>query len=161
MTGGAAADDVPPRLANLPGAHMAETAVTAEPLIRLGCFLGVLMAMTLWEALKPRRQQTIGRLRRWPNNIGLVVLDTLAVRLLFPLTGIGMAFLAQSKEWGLFNLLPVPAWLAVPAAVLLLGGAQACCCRGAWRAPSRRADLRGSAERHIAVQPQQHSAAAR
>lgn len=99
---------------------MAGTAVAAEPLIRLGCFLGVLMAMTLWEAWKPRRQQIIGRLRRWPNNIGLVVLDTITVRLLFPLTAIGMALLAQSKGWGLFNVLPVPAWLAVPAAVLLL-----------------------------------------
>ena len=99
---------------------MAETTITAEPLIRLGCFLGVLLAMALWEALTPRRQQAIGRLRRWPNNIGLVVLDTLAVRLFFPLTGIGMALLAQSKGWGLFNLLQLPAWLAVPAAVLLL-----------------------------------------
>jgi sterol desaturase/sphingolipid hydroxylase (fatty acid hydroxylase superfamily) len=99
---------------------MGETAVTAEPLIRLGCFLGVLLVMALWETLTPRRQQAIGRFRRWPNNIGLVVLDTLAVRLLFPLTSTGMAFLAQSKGWGLFNLLPLPAWLAVPAAVLLL-----------------------------------------
>lgn len=99
---------------------MAETAIASEPLIRLGCFLGVLLAMALWEARTPRRQQAIGRLRRWPNNIGLVVLGTLAVRLLFPLTGMGMAFVAQSKGWGLFNLLPLPAWVAAPAAVFLL-----------------------------------------
>jgi sterol desaturase/sphingolipid hydroxylase (fatty acid hydroxylase superfamily) len=96
------------------------TAIAAEPVIRLGCFLGILAVVALWEALAPRRAQSIGRMRRWPNNLGLVVLDTLLVRLVFPLAGVGMAFLAQSKGWGLFNLLSMPAWLAVPAAVLLL-----------------------------------------
>jgi sterol desaturase/sphingolipid hydroxylase (fatty acid hydroxylase superfamily) len=96
------------------------TAIAAEPVIRLGCFLGILSAMALWEALAPRRQQAVGRSRRWPNNLGLVVLDTLAVRLLFPLAGVGMAFLAQSKGWGLFNLVPMPGWFATPAAVILL-----------------------------------------
>jgi len=31
-----------------------------------------------------------------------------------------MAFLAQSHGWGVFNLLAVPAWVATPAAVILL-----------------------------------------
>jgi sterol desaturase/sphingolipid hydroxylase (fatty acid hydroxylase superfamily) len=96
------------------------TVIAAEPVIRLGFFLGILLAMALWEALAPRRPQAIGRLRRWPNNLGLVVLDTLIVRFLFPLAGVGMAFLAESKGWGLFNILPLPAWLVIPPAVLLL-----------------------------------------
>src|SRR4051794_29049987 len=96
------------------------TAIAAEPILRLGFFLGILLAMALWEVLAPRRWQEIGRLRRWPNNLGLVVLDTLIVRLLLPLAGIGMAFLAASKGWGLFNIAPLPGWLSLPAAVLLL-----------------------------------------
>jgi sterol desaturase/sphingolipid hydroxylase (fatty acid hydroxylase superfamily) len=96
------------------------TAIAAEPILRLGFFLGILLAMALLEALVPRRRQAIGRLQRWPGNLGLVVLDTLIVRFLFPLAGVGMAFLAQSKGWGLFNILPLPAWLAIPAAVFLL-----------------------------------------
>jgi sterol desaturase/sphingolipid hydroxylase (fatty acid hydroxylase superfamily) len=52
--------------------------------------------------------------------LGLVVLDTLVVRLLFPLAGVGMAFLAQTKGWGLFNVGQFPARLAVPATVILL-----------------------------------------
>ena len=99
---------------------MPQLAITAEPIIRLSCFLGILMLMMLWEGLLPRRPQAVGRLLRWPNNLGLVVLDTLVVRLVFPLTGIGMAFLAQVHEWGLFNLVALPAWLAAPAAVFLL-----------------------------------------
>jgi sterol desaturase/sphingolipid hydroxylase (fatty acid hydroxylase superfamily) len=92
----------------------------AEPAIRLGCFLGVLMVMALWEAITPRRPQSIGRLLRWPNNVGLVMLNTFVVRLLFPFAAVGIAFLAQTKGWGLFNIVPIPAWLAIPGAVLLL-----------------------------------------
>jgi sterol desaturase/sphingolipid hydroxylase (fatty acid hydroxylase superfamily) len=31
-----------------------------------------------------------------------------------------MAFLAQRNGWGLFNLVPLPAWITIPVAVLLL-----------------------------------------
>jgi sterol desaturase/sphingolipid hydroxylase (fatty acid hydroxylase superfamily) len=95
-------------------------AIAAEPIIRLSCFLGVLVLMALWEALTPRRPQSIRRLLRWPNNVGLVVLNTFIVRLMFPFAAVGMAFLAQTEGWGLFNLVPIPAWLAIPGAVILL-----------------------------------------
>lgn len=99
---------------------MPEAAITAEPLIRLSIFLGVLLLMVLWEFLTPRRPQAVGRWLRWPNNLGVVVLNTLVVRLLFPFAAVGIAFLAQRNGWGLFNLVPLPGWSAVPAAVLLL-----------------------------------------
>jgi len=95
-------------------------AIAAEPIVRLICFLGVLVLMALWERLTPRRPQSIKRLIRWPNNLGLVVLNTFVVRLLFPLAGVGMALLAQAKGWGLFNIVPGPAWFAIPAGLLLL-----------------------------------------
>lgn len=61
-----------------------QTVFASEPVIRLAFFLGILATMALWEALSPRRPLSVGRLRRWPNNLGLVVIDTLVVRLLFP-----------------------------------------------------------------------------
>jgi sterol desaturase/sphingolipid hydroxylase (fatty acid hydroxylase superfamily) len=94
--------------------------VAAEPIIRLSCFAGVLVLMVVWELLAPRRPQSIKRLLRWPNNLGLVVLNTFVVRLLFPLAGVGAAFLTQTKGWGFFNIVTAPAWLAIPGAVLLL-----------------------------------------
>jgi sterol desaturase/sphingolipid hydroxylase (fatty acid hydroxylase superfamily) len=99
---------------------MPSPTVAAEPVIRLGCFLGILMLMALWEVLAPRQPQSIRRLLRWPNNLGLVVLNTFVLRLLFPLAAVGMAFLAQTKGWGVFNILPASAWLAIPLTVLLL-----------------------------------------
>jgi sterol desaturase/sphingolipid hydroxylase (fatty acid hydroxylase superfamily) len=96
------------------------TAIATEPLIRLSGFLIILVLMALWEVLAPRRPQSIGRLLRWPNNFGLVVLNTVVLRLLFPLAGVGAAFLAQTKDWGLFNIVSIPALLAIPAQLLLL-----------------------------------------
>ena len=99
---------------------MSSAALAFEPIMRLSCFFGVLVLMTLWEVLTPRRPQSIRRLLRWPNNLGLVVLNTFFVRLLFPLAGVGMAFHAEAIGWGLFNIVSIPAWLAIPTAVLLL-----------------------------------------
>ena len=40
--------------------------------------------MALWELWLRGGSRPIGRLRRWPSNLGVVVLDTLLVRLIFP-----------------------------------------------------------------------------
>jgi sterol desaturase/sphingolipid hydroxylase (fatty acid hydroxylase superfamily) len=97
-----------------------EALLAHEPAIRLGAFAGVFAAMAIWELLTPRRQQRIGRLRRWPSNLGIVVLNTLLIRLAFPVAAVGAALAAQSHGWGLFHWLPVPIWLAVVASILLL-----------------------------------------
>jgi len=49
--------------------------VANESLLRLGAFAGVLAVMALWEVLAPRRHQAIGRGRRWPGNLGVVLVD--------------------------------------------------------------------------------------
>ena len=67
------------------------TALPNEPLIRLASFAGIFAAMALWEFLAPRRPQAVGRWKRWPGNIGIVVIDTLAVRVLFPTAAVGVA----------------------------------------------------------------------
>jgi sterol desaturase/sphingolipid hydroxylase (fatty acid hydroxylase superfamily) len=102
------------------GKTLAELLPVPEPWIRLAAFAGVFAMMALWELLAPRRSQIIRRLQRWPSNLGIVVLDTLLVRLLFPTAAIGMAMLAEERGWGLFNLLNGPSWFAVLASVALL-----------------------------------------
>ncbi|MBL3558527.1 sterol desaturase family protein [Marinobacter sp. JB05H06] len=94
-----------------------------EPLIRVSFFLSVLAVMALWEVLAARRPQQIGRLARWPHNLLIVVLDTLAVRLAFPVAAVGTAFMASENGWGLLNLVSLPGWLAVIVSVLLLDAA--------------------------------------
>jgi sterol desaturase/sphingolipid hydroxylase (fatty acid hydroxylase superfamily)/rhodanese-related sulfurtransferase len=76
--------------------------------------------MALWELAVPRRRQAIGRGRRWPSNLGIVVLDTVLVRLAFPTAAVGVAMIAEAGGSGLLHTFDAPAWLAVPVAVLLL-----------------------------------------
>jgi hypothetical protein len=46
--------------------------------------------------------------RNWTANLGLVLLNTLVVRLVFPLAAVGVAALAAERGWGLLNLWAVP-----------------------------------------------------
>ena len=94
--------------------------LAAEPLIRLGVFAAVLMLLVIGEILAPRRQFTLRRRRRWPGNIGVVVLSTLLLRILFPTAAVGLALVAEVNGWGLLNFVPVPEWLAILAAIMLL-----------------------------------------
>jgi len=88
--------------------------------VRLGCFAAVLLSMALWEVLAPRRRLATARPPRWASNLGLVALDTLAVRFLVPLGAVGTALLAAERGWGILNNVPVPPWLAVALAVVAL-----------------------------------------
>ena len=99
---------------------MTDTLLAQEPLIRLGAFTGILAVMVLWEWLSPRRNQEIGRTRRWPGNLGIVALDTVVVRLVFPATAVGTALLAEARSWGLFQSLEAPTWLVIAMSVILL-----------------------------------------
>lgn len=91
-----------------------------EPVIRVAVFAAVLAGMAAWELLSPRREQGVRRTTRWPSNIGVVLLDTFLVRLLFPIGAVAMAVLAEARGWGLFNALSLPAWAAVPLGIILL-----------------------------------------
>ena len=99
---------------------MRDALLSYEQYIRLAAFCGVFALMAAWELIEPRRTQTIGRGWRWPNNLGVVVVDTLLVRILFPTAAVGVALVAEAHGLGLFNVLPLPAWIGVVASVILL-----------------------------------------
>lgn len=91
-----------------------------EQTIRMSFFIGVLLIMALWEVAAPRRRREIGRQLRWSNNLGIVAIDTLLVRLAFPIVAVGLALLAQERGWGLFNVIAAPFWLAFVVSLLAL-----------------------------------------
>ena len=98
---------------------MADLVLAHEPSIRLGFFFGVLLLMALAEARWPRRERSHSRWRRWPANLGIVILNTLLLRLLIPMAAVGLALLSKENGWGLFNAISTPLWLAIPLSVLL------------------------------------------
>lgn len=91
-----------------------------EPTLRLAVFAGVLTLMAIWEVLAPRRARPVPRRTRWPANIGIVILNTLLVRLLLPTAAVGVALSAEGHGWGLFNRYDIPSWVAILGGVVLL-----------------------------------------
>lgn len=99
---------------------MSDTLLASEPALRLAIFLGVLVAMAIWELAAPRRRLEIPRLIRWTNNLGVVVIDTILVRLAFPVTAVGLALVAEQNGWGLFNAINAPDWAAILVSIVVL-----------------------------------------
>ena len=95
-------------------------ALAHEPAVRLGAFFGVFALMALWEAVAPRRARLLPRRVRWLHNLALVVLNSLILRLLFPLAAVGFALLAAGRGWGLLNAFAVPFWWAFALSVIAL-----------------------------------------
>jgi len=91
-----------------------------EPAIRLICFLAVFATVALWEVAAPRRALTVSKALRWSSNLGLVALNTVLLRLTFPLAAAGIAAFGVANGWGLLNHFQVPFWLAVPVAVIAM-----------------------------------------
>ena len=94
--------------------------LTSEPAVRLSFFGGVLAVMAMWEVLAPRRPWTVSRPIRWISNLGLVFLNSLLLRLVAPLGLVGVATLAETRGWGLFQNVALAYWLGVAAGVVLL-----------------------------------------
>jgi len=91
-----------------------------EILIRLGFFFGILVIMALWEIYLPRRPLSTSKLTRWIGNLGLVLIDSIAVRLVFSITLAGFAILVQQRGWGVLNQLDLSYWPKVLISVLAL-----------------------------------------
>ncbi len=92
----------------------------SETLLRLSAFFGVLICMALLELLIPKRPLTAPKPARWFANLGIVALNTLALRLLLPVTAIGAASFANMHGWGLLNILSLHSITALLLAIVLL-----------------------------------------
>ena len=93
---------------------------TYEPIIRLISFLGIFSIIALWEVMAPCRKLEYSRLVRWPNNIGIAVINTIVLRIVFPIAAVGIALAAEAKGWGVFNTFSFPTWLAIILSVVIL-----------------------------------------
>ena len=102
---------------------MFDAIVDNEMVLRLCFFLGVFTVIALWETAAPRRSRTLTRRTRWPSNLGIVAVNTVILRFLFPLAAVGMAISASANGWGVFNLFELPFWLEVILAIVLLDAA--------------------------------------
>lgn len=95
-----------------------------EPLIRLSAFAVIFAAMAIYELASPRleRAEMAGawKSRRWVTNIGVLVVSSLCLRLIFPLAAVGTALWAEANGFGLFRIVGLPGWLGGILAFVLL-----------------------------------------
>lgn len=104
---------------------ISELALDSATKFRLFGFAGVFIVMAVWELFAPRRAQSVGRARRWPNNLGAAILNLAVVRVLIPIAAIDIAGLGELQGWGLFNNLPrqidpyLPWAVIIPSIILL------------------------------------------
>ena len=91
-----------------------------EVAVRLSFFFGVFAVIGIWELLSPRRSLTVSKGMRWANNLGLVFLNSLVLRLLFPAAAVGVAVVADQRNWGVLNVYEVPFMLSVVITIIAM-----------------------------------------
>lgn len=91
-----------------------------QTIIRLSCFIGMLLVMALWELISQRRHQTISRRQRWPANLALIFLSTVAVKLLIPVSTAAWAIYCSHHNIGLFHYFNLSIPLNLLLSLLLL-----------------------------------------
>ncbi len=88
--------------------------------LRLAAFVGIFAAVALAEIRLPKRRPTIPKRRRWLNNLALVVIDGLVLRLIFPAAAVGAAVFAERHDWGLLNHYGVGFAVALPLTLVAM-----------------------------------------
>ncbi len=91
-----------------------------EPQIRLGIFIVLFLILAITELFVPRRQLEHVKVKRWLTNWIIVIIDSLMLRLIFTGAAVGIALWAEANNYGLFNLLNIPAGLAVIISFIIL-----------------------------------------
>lgn len=91
-----------------------------ESIIRLTAFLVIFLLVALIEWRYPFRTLSCRKGFRWLNNFGVMMIDSLALRLLLPVLAVGVAEEMYANQGGLFGLLELPLWLAAPLVGFLI-----------------------------------------
>jgi len=94
--------------------------LTHEATVRATSFVVLLAGLGLAETFAPRRTPVASRGFRWLHNLGLIAVDTLVLRLVFPLLLVEFALLVQERGWGLLNQVALPGWARIVVVLPLL-----------------------------------------
>lgn len=90
--------------------------------LRLAIFIGVLVFMAALEAILPKRERQQTRSQRWATNLSLVVVNSIVLKLLGPITAVIAADYALDNNWGLIGLSPIalPLFVEILLGIILL-----------------------------------------
>lgn len=95
-----------------------------EPVIRFGSFVLIFGLLAVIELTHPRlvrpEMRAALKTRRWLTNVGMLVLSSVSLRVLFPAAAVGTALWAEAQGIGLFNQIGVTVWVAAPVSIVVL-----------------------------------------
>ncbi len=91
-----------------------------EVAIRLISFIFIFILVALWEIRMPRRVLTTSKKWRWFNNLSLIAINPVLLRLVFPVLAVEMARTAQANGWGLLNQFDTPGLIALVGGIVAL-----------------------------------------
>ena len=91
-----------------------------ETQIRLIAFISVFAVMALWECIAPYRRLRYSKLQRWPHQLTLIIINSVVLKLLFPVAAVGVALWTANKGIGLMNWSSLHFWIAIPLSIALL-----------------------------------------
>ena len=100
--------------------HRASDMADQDTLLRLSAFAAVFLACAGLEFALPRRKLSAPKALRWLNNLAIVALDNILIRLLMPVLAVHVAAAANVRGWGILNQTELPAAVEIAAAVLAL-----------------------------------------
>jgi sterol desaturase/sphingolipid hydroxylase (fatty acid hydroxylase superfamily) len=92
----------------------------SEAAVRMTVFIALFAAMAVWEIAAPRRILATGRAGRWFSNLVIVFVNTILVRVIFPVMPVALAVAAGARGWGLLNSFSGPSWLEFIIALVIL-----------------------------------------
>lgn len=82
--------------------------------------VGGFVAVAAWETLRPLRPATVALGPRWSVNLALLFINYFLLHSLLPVVGIGAAWYAQERGWGLLPALELPAFAAAVTGLVAL-----------------------------------------
>ena len=100
--------------------NAATTFISPEILVRLGFFAAIFFIVAFGEKIAPRRILLKSKFKRWISNLGMQIIDVVALRLIFPVFPVGLAVICAQRGWFLLNYYPVKPLPALIIGVLVL-----------------------------------------
>ncbi|MGY8814630.1 MAG: sterol desaturase family protein [Gammaproteobacteria bacterium] len=100
--------------------ELSEWILINEVPIRVVSFLSIFIVMAILELLFPRRKLIVSKCVRWANNLGLVIFNSIILRLLFPAAAVGVASFVELQQWGLITFYKVPFSLSLLLTIVVM-----------------------------------------
>ena len=91
-----------------------------ESNLRLTAFVVVFFAIAIWEWLSPKRKRLKSLTTRWVTNLSLMIINTLLIRVFFPMAAVGIALIINEQQIGLLNIIEIHPIAAVMLSVIHL-----------------------------------------